>query len=139
MVGKTEPITPADRERMDTIKHFCGCLPCLLMGIADIHTSIEHVTERGRREGHQQTVGLCAWHHFGQGTDKMADIVGPSLAKGRRIFEEHFGDELQVLVPVQDFLIEQFAVTPWPEYNLPRDVARKTRDFWKELNDVAST
>lgn len=124
---------------MDTIKNFCGCLPCLLMGFADIHTTIEHVTVRGRREGHQSTIGMCPWHHFGQGTVKMIELVGPSLAQGRRIFEAHFGDEADVLVPVQDFLIEQFAVRPWAEYNLPRNVARKTRIIWEELRNADST
>lgn len=139
MVGKTEPISDLDRERFEKIKSFCGCLPCLLMGISDIHTTIEHVTVRGRREGHQATIGMCGWHHFGAGTDNMVNLVGPSLAKGRRLFEAHFGDESTVLLLVQDYLIERFDRKPWPEYNVPRQVARQTREFWEELKDAAST
>jgi len=40
-------------------------------------------------------------------------------------------------VPVQNFLLEQFAEAPWPEYNLPRQVQHKTRRFWRELKDAA--
>jgi len=142
MVGKTAPIRPNDRERMETIRFHCGCLACLLMGHLDRHTTIEHVTQTGRRVGgkeqHQNTIGLCGWHHFGHVdpgvlTDTMRPAFGPSLMDGRHVFEEHFGDEVDVLIPAQNYILELFAENPWPEYNLPRDVARKTRTRWIEL------
>jgi hypothetical protein len=134
MVGKTKPMTVRDKRRMDTIAKHCGCLPCLLMGWPDVQTSIEHVTNRGRRmeDQHQWTIGLCAWHHFGEGGLEMA--VGPSLALGRRVFEEHFGDELKVLVPTQDFMLSLFDEDPWPEYAVPRNVSRAVRTHWISLN-----
>lgn len=152
MVGKTAPIRKHDAQRMDTIAKHCGCLPCLLMGFSDVHTTIEHVTERGRRVGdeeqHQWTIGLCVWHHFGRPLPQWESMpgrvggplqatsgaLGPSLIWGRTTFEEHFGDEVNVLVPVQDFMLAQFDEAPWPEYSVPRQVARAVRNHWIELN-----
>lgn len=147
MVGKTRPIRAKDAKRMDTISRYCGCLPCLLMGYLDVHTSIEHVTEAGRRiaddEQHQHTIGLCAWHHFGhcrEGRDRqqMSGFVGPPLTWGRKIFEEHFGDEVKILVPTQDFMLALFDENPWPEYAVPRHVARNVRNHWIDLNATPS-
>ena len=118
------------------------------MGFLDRHTSIEHVTESGFRVGegsaqHEASLGLCTWHHYGRCKSstvrqRMIGEFGPSLADGRKPFEEHFGDEVHVLIPTQDYLLEQFADTPWPEYNLPRNVARQTRHRWIELNHEQS-
>ena len=136
MVGKTKPIRPHDALRMDTIARHCGCLPCLIAGISDVHTTIEHATEHGRRVGdeeqHQWTIGLCRWHHFGEMTGTaVASHLGPSLAWGRKEFEDWFGDELEVLVPTQDFMLDLFDRQPWPEYALPRHVAKEVRTFWQ--------
>jgi hypothetical protein len=149
MVGKTARIRAHDAERMDTIAHYCGCLPCLLMGYPNVRTSIEHVTERGRRVGgdeqHQHTIGLCAWHHFGYfeggyyDEQRLTEALGPSLALGRHRFEEAFGDEVSILVPVQDFLLDRFAEDPWPEYNLPRHLVNTTRRHWIQLRHAAIT
>ena len=49
-----------------------------------------------------------------------------------------FGDELQVLLPVQDFLLELFAGAPWAEYHLPREVASQTRTQWIKLNHACT-
>jgi len=70
----------------------------------------------------------------------MIETLGPSFAHGRGAFKEHFGDEVDVLVPTQDFLIGLFDAQPWQEYALPRDVARETRKFWTvRLADQGST
>ena len=141
MVGKTAPIKAREARRMEVITTYCGCLPCLLMGYTDVHTSIEHVTERGRRlpDEHRHTIGLCVWHHFGYRRNHktlswMAEQFGPSLTMGRIPFEEHFGDEVGILVPVQDFMLDLFDRDPWPEYAVPRQVARKVREHWIQLN-----
>jgi hypothetical protein len=144
MVGSTPRATKNQRQRMETIVQHCGCLPCLLMGYLDVHTSIEHVTERGRRIGkgpeqHEWTIGLCVWHHFGyttnnQNRQQISGERGPSLIWGRILFEEYFGDEVHVLVPTQNFMLELFDERPWPEYAVRRDVARKTRIKWIDLN-----
>ena len=149
MVGSTPRARKNERDRMETISKHCGCLPCLLMGHTDVLATIEHVTERGRRIGkdeevHRWTIGLCKWHHFGHTHNhctrqQMSGELGPALTWGRHIFEEHFGDEVHVLVPTQDFLLARFAERPWQEYALPRDTAKETRIFWIELNHAINT
>ena len=144
MVGKTPRARKNDKQRMETIAKHCSCLPCLLVGYLDVHATIEHVTERGRRAGkgsevHQHTIGLCTWHHFGHTPNhvtrqKMSGDRGPSLVWGRTTFEEFFGDEVTVLLPCQDFMLDLFDETPWPEYSVPGKIARKVRDHWITLN-----
>lgn len=129
---------------MEIIVKYCGCLPCLLMGWLDVHATIEHVTERGRRVGkgaeqHKWTIGLCVWHHFGhtignKNRQKMSGELGPPLTWGRKNFEEHFGDEVTVLVPTQDFMLNLFADNPWPEFEVPRRIAQDVRLFWTDKN-----
>lgn len=147
MVGKTPRARKDERIRLEIISQHCGCLCCLLMGHLDRHTTIEHVTDRGRRVGiasdqHANTIGLCMWHHIGicdPGHQKheMLEWYGPSLANGRKPFEAHFGDEVHVLIPTQDFLLLTFALVPWPEYTMDRRAARLTRKKWIELNHAA--
>lgn len=146
MVGKTAAITSADRQRFDTIKVYCGCLPCLLMGYLDVPTTIEHVTDRGRRlkNQHFATIGLCTWHHFGwtktrSSRAKLTKERGPSLALGRLPFEAHFGDEIEVLLPVQNALLSEFERAPWPEYAVPRRVVRRIRRQWMKLSGTTTT
>ena len=116
---------------MDRIAKYCGCLPCLIAGFSDVPTTVEHVTEAGRRlegeEQHQWTIGLCEWHHFGHAPERW----GRSLAHGRRGFEADFGDEVEVLVPAQNFMLALFDHQPWPEYAVPRQIARLVREFWQ--------
>lgn len=144
MVGKTPRILKDERARLEKIKIYCGCLPCLLRGHLDRWTTIEHVTESGRRVGiksdeHANTIGLCIWHHFGacdpgQQRAGMSSELGPALGNGRYPFEEAFGDEVKILIPVQNFLIAQFDLRPWPEHNVDHRAARHTRNKWIKLN-----
>jgi hypothetical protein len=144
MVGKTPRILKDERARLQTIKIFCGCLPCLLMGHMDRWSTIEHITENGRRVGiksdeHKNTIGLCMWHHFGvcdpgQQMAPMTAELGPALAHGRHRFEDHFGDELKILLPVQNFLLAEFDQSPWPEHTINRHAVRRTRKLWIKLN-----
>jgi len=144
MTGKTPRIRKDERERLQVIKIYCGCLACLLRGHLDRWTTIEHVTDAGRRVGvesdqHANTIGLCTWHHFGacipgQQKPAMTKELGPALAHGRRPFEEAFGDEVKILIPVQNFLIAEFDAEPWPEHNINRKAARRTRRLWINLN-----
>ena len=148
MVGKTAPIRQRDRDRFEAIKTYCGCLPCLLLGHLNRHTTIEHVTCRGRRIGrgpeqHQNSIGLCSWHHFavcdeGKHKHEMIGNFGPSLALGRRPFEDWFGDELEVLVPIQNYVLKLFADEPWPEYSLPVKIAYRVRERWIEIANARS-
>jgi hypothetical protein len=116
------------------------------MGHLDRHATIEHVTDRGRRVGngseqHSASIGMCTWHHFGytEGNlrgQEMTEEYGPSLANGRRVFEEYYGDEVDILIPTQNLMLAIFEVTPWPEYSVPRNVAAKTVKKWIDICHV---
>jgi len=149
MVGQTPRAQKSHKQRMEIIAKHGGCLPCLLVGYLDVHTTIEHVTNRGRRLGkgaeqHFGTIGLCVYHHFGHhfalpsvkkpSRQQLMGELGPSLAFGRTVFEEFFGDEVTVLLPCQDYLLERFEARPWPEYNVDRHVAADVRRFWIAKN-----
>jgi hypothetical protein len=144
MVGKTAPMTRHDELRFHVIRNYCGCLCCLLQthnsGWDEFyHTTIEHVTDAGRRleNEHQATIGLCPWHHQGvpwsalQARD-MVPVLGPSLAHGRKPFEDHFGDEVEVLLPLQDELIVLFAREFWQEYTVPQAARHAVWQSWKQ-------
>ena len=142
MVGRTAPIRPIDEHRFEVIREHCGCLTCLIRARLNIRCTVEHVTDAGRRVGgsaqHQYTVGLCEWCHLGwppEGmlTGQATTILGPSLANGRKPFEEAYGDELLVLIPTQDWLIRSFDETPWRPYNIPLHVARDAQELWTQL------
>jgi hypothetical protein len=143
MVGKTAPSSRANKNRMTRLRQYCGCLCSLLMGYPNIRSSVEHVTASGRRIGkgseqHRWTIGLSEWHHFGvpwpgRTKNSMVELVGPSLAFGRKPFEAHFGSE-ESLVLVQDYMLELFERSPWAEYDVPVDVAMLVRRRWIEVN-----
>ena len=143
MVGAVPQATPLQKHRFEVIKEYGGCVPCLLMGHKDVHATIEHVTESGRRIGkgneqHDNTVGFCGYHHFGHcwhGLTKrlMIKMVGPSLAHGRKSFEEHFGPE-ETLVQLQDLIVHTYDETPWESYNMPKHVVAEVRELWIEQN-----
>jgi len=144
MVGKTPRILKNERARLDKIKTYCGCLPCLLRGHLDVQATIQHVTDCGRRLGkdseqHQNTYGSCIWHHLGHlpNHSKRSEYrkeLGPALAHGRQPFEQAFGDEVKILIPVQNFLIAKFDAEPWPAHNINRKAARQTQRQWISLN-----
>jgi hypothetical protein len=69
----------------------------------------------------------------------MGGEYGPSLAHGRINFEEHFGDERHVLIPVQDFMLRLFEQRPWGEYSVPADVVRSVRNEWIRLNHAGTS
>ena len=90
----------ADRHRFVAIMEI-GCLACRLQfpdkSIDFSYTTdVHHILNGGRRQSHQHTIGLCPWHHRGIIVDGaiprelMMDSKGPSLAHSRRIFENHF-------------------------------------------------
>lgn len=128
MVGKAIPATKAQKDRMDTIANYCGCLPCILENTLNRHTTIQHVTECRKRLGHDATYGACTWHHFGQ----LPRMHGPSLAGGMKPYRERYGPE-RLLVELQDYVLELFAEDPWPEYDMPVSVGRKIQAKWHTM------
>lgn len=65
----------------------------------------------------------------------MAELVGPSLAHGRKPFEAAFGSE-ETLVKLQDYVLHLFEQQPWPEYHLSATAARQTRIKWIVLKNL---
>ena len=111
MVGKTKYVTKEQKKRMDKIAAL-PCLPCLIEGKSRAST-VQHVTEGFRRLGHDYTYGSCPWHHqkikdsgYVAYTDQqITGLLGPSFASGRRAFEERYGDERYVLIPLQNWML----------------------------------
>ena len=134
MVGKSKPATAAQKKRMSKIAAL-PCLPCLTQNMIRAST-VQHVTEGYRRLGHDYTYGSCPWHHQGYKVDgltahtkqQLMGILGPSFAHGRRAFEERYGDERYVLVPLMDFILD---LKTW---NISDQIA--ARDQWERLYKV---
>lgn len=141
MPGKKAP-TKAESRRMQMIKD-SGCVCCLLATRGTTPPDVHHITAGGRRLGHMHTIGCCAWHHRGvsfEGENKqsMSGIFGPSLAFGKRTFNEFFGSE-EILLLVQNLVLEHFDRSPWPSYNPPYLVRREATELWtKEKQNWAT-
>lgn len=136
MVGKTQAATRAQKARMDQIKMNCGCLPCLLKNLANVHCTVQHVVEGGKRLGHDFTYGSCLWHHMGPEYAENR-MPGPSLANNKREFVAAFGTERQ-LVQTQDFMLYEFRADPWGEFDVPLMVGEKVRQYWVKLTGNSS-
>ncbi len=73
-------------------------------------TEVHHLTECGRRLGHDFTIALCQWHHrgdppVGMSKTEATGLYGPSYADGRRPFAEVFGSDDELLA-IQNQLLE---------------------------------
>lgn len=88
-----------------------GCIACRKDGRHNPQVEIHHLTEGGRRLGHDFTVGLCSWHHRGvlecrpvyvTTSEIHRDI--PSLAISRRDFEAKYGTQRELLDEVNKLL-----------------------------------
>ena len=98
--------TKAEKARMDAIE---WCLPCLIDN-KKRQAEIQHVTSGGRRLGHLYTYGLCPYHHRGLNDigitgREMSKLVGPSFAHSRKTYEQFYGDERDVLVKLQTWVL----------------------------------
>jgi len=101
MVGRTKPIGKADSARFAALQHL-GCICCWLEGHPHIPAEIHHKTTAGRRDGHQETLPLCPWHHravppFGVSVQSAREWLGPSLAEGKATFVGRYGTEEELL------------------------------------------
>jgi len=99
--------TKAEKQRMDAID---WCLPCQI-NQHQRQPTIQHVTEGGRRLGHMYTYGSCPWHHQsktenGYDDQGMTGLLGPSFAHSRKTFEDWYGDERDVLVKLQTWVMQ---------------------------------
>ena len=136
MVGNTEQATPAEKARMEKIK-VLGCVACVISGWPDMQCEVHHVVEGRVRLGHDQTMGLCLWHHRAETSDgytkqQMSGLLGPSLANGSYDFAENFGSQA-TLVQVQNYIIDRFAEAPWLEFSMPRGIILDIFQFWARV------
>jgi hypothetical protein len=103
VVGRTKPLTPADRERFGQIKSM-RCIACQVMrhfgccGPTEAH----HLLSGNKRIGHHATVPLGAYHHRaeplpGFTVREMEASFGPSLKLSSKLFRERFGDDQELL------------------------------------------
>ena len=91
--------TKAQQARFERIKE-CGCILCRRYLHVYEPPEIHHLTDCGRRRGHDFTVGLCPWHHRGVSIlpVQMAELaMGPSLARGAKPFRAHWGSDDELL------------------------------------------
>lgn len=103
--------TAEDIARIEAIKAI-GCIACIMERIPYRRMcEWHHMTKAGFTQGHQDTIGLCQWHHKGVCEDGMTSSMmrakyGPSLAKGSKPFYANYGD-YDFLLGYQDHLIEK--------------------------------
>lgn len=139
----TAPATAEQKRRFVVIKDL-GCIACRIGLIGYTPPEIHHLLSGGIRRGHDQTIGLCPWHHQGvcaEGVSKrqMAERFGPSLKHSPGAFHEAYGsdDELlarqngliQIAAPMQYREPEperrrRRGSTATPSKIIPRDQAR---------------
>ena len=127
--------------RFEDIKR-TGCVPCLLENFLNSHAEIHHIVEQGYRQGDHRSYGNCQWHHKGipwadLQADEMTGRLGPSLRLNSKAYHERYGSELDLL-RTQDYILHLFATEPWGDFDMPRPIARKIREFWtNERNQPA--
>lgn len=91
------------------IKLDVGCVICQTRGLGYREPEIHHLTSCGRRLGHDQSIGLCQWHHrgipdAGRNHREMRELFGPALTDGSKTFRDAYGDDQQLLNACNDLL-----------------------------------
>jgi hypothetical protein len=89
-----------------------GCIACCEPGYMRWPVEVHHLTNAGRRLGHQHTIPLCEWHHrgvldFGFTRTSMRETFGPSLADGSKPFHKKYGSDRKLL-RMTNRLLRQF-------------------------------
>ena len=136
MVGRTKSKTKVEQERIHFVKHFMGCLPCLLVKYPNSHCDYHHVVEGQRRVGEMWGYGMCLWHHKGirEGDwavltrQEVVGILGPSHALSRKEFRAKFGTE-RSLVSVVDYAQKLFKKYAWNEFEMSGSIANRIWHF----------
>lgn len=136
MVGRTKTPTKEQKQRMGTLKEHVPCIACLLATKRVRMPEIHHLVSGMRREGHDSTISLCEFHHRGMLPDgknkqEVSGMLGPSLAWGKRSFQQFFGPE-RLLLKITDFLLDEFHNYPWERHNVPFDLRRRICQYWIE-------
>jgi hypothetical protein len=101
--------TKAQQARFDQIKRYIGCIACRIRQLGYVAPEIHHLTDCGRRRGHDFVIGLCEYHHRGvslYGHQHAVEIYGPSLAHGSKLFRAAFGSDDDLLAYQKKLLME---------------------------------
>jgi len=104
--------TKEEQRRFVAIKED-GCLLCRIDGNGFMPCDIHHTLSGGIRRGHRYTFGACLWHHRGEGKNlwvvifandaakklgiNVSNPVGPSLAKGSKLFHDYYGSDDELI------------------------------------------
>jgi hypothetical protein len=96
----TSSPTISQRTRFQRIQEL-GCIACRLRGFVGVPTDIHHLLIGGERRGHDDSVGLCPWHHRSVPPGCTAAyahaVFGPSMKRDPRAFRAEFGDDEKLL------------------------------------------
>jgi hypothetical protein len=104
--------TPAQELRFFEIQRI-GCICCRKEGMGAVPCEVHHLNEGGvhggRRRGHDDTIGLCGWHHRGVcregwSIEDMAASYGPSWHHHATAFTERYGGD-DLLLQYQNELL----------------------------------
>lgn len=97
-------------KRLERIKRM-GCIVCRNLGYIHLRDSVEcdahHLTDGGRRKGHDDTIPLCPIHHRGGQNDEGSVSRHP----WRKEFEARYGTEQELLEQTNKELSELYAET----------------------------
>lgn len=108
MVGKAKTATKAHKQRFRKLQEL-GCICCLEESGGYRAPDIHHITDCGRRMGHEYTIPLCPYHHRGVITCPSEVYRGPSLSDGKKPFSNCYGSELELLEKVNAMIGESDA------------------------------
>ena len=136
MVGRSKTPTKAEKDRMTVIKGHIPCLACLFATGRVRLPEIDHKVSGMKREGHDKTSPLCPYHHRGLIPDghtkqTISGLLGPSLAWGKRTFEEFFGHE-NLRITITTRLVKSYEESPWIDYEIPYELQRRAFNYWSE-------
>lgn len=105
--------TPAQLHRFAEIQRL-GCVCCRLNGDGFVQCEIHHLNEGDHhgqlRKGHDETVGLCPWHHRGVCRERwtpedMVAAYGPSWEQQPSAFRARYGGAERLLKYQDDLLM----------------------------------
>lgn len=111
-MSSRKQMTLAECRRIVAVKEG-PCVACYRRGLLRRGCDAHHLTDCGRRVGHEATVGLCAWHHRavpdeGMAAPQMRELLVPSLMDGSRTFRFAYGTNA-TLLELQERLLKELA------------------------------
>lgn len=115
----TDAATPAQAVRWALMRKI-GCVACLInrvlhFKVTSMKLEHHHLTDCGRRRGHDFSIELCRYHHQGDmfpmieaGYKANALVYGPSFGKDKPGFLAMYGTD-DSLLEFQNALVDSFS------------------------------